>query len=187
MWELFQSVCPSVNVTDANIIILKPTCTPESQSSTGFIYLLFPNRSLERKLQRPRLAKSRTLPSIPQSPTVSRVHQSDLIGGSPPHRTKLPSGSGHPKACTLPSAGKEKLKTTIQCFFNCFVNVCLPQLQDATGESTATPLFLYLFICIRNVSGLINPRINSPQIIPRMHLHWVCSAPIIFTVKMSYV
>lgn len=76
-----------------------------------FISFLCPNRSLERKLQRPRLAKSRTLPSIPQSPTVSRVHQSDLIGGSPPHRTKLPSSPGHPKACTLPSAGKERLKT----------------------------------------------------------------------------
>ncbi|KAM6951317.1 ankyrin repeat and fibronectin type-III domain-containing protein 1 isoform 2-T2 [Aplochiton taeniatus] len=60
--------------------------------------------SLERKLQRPLLAKSRTLPSIPQSPTVARVHHSDLLGGSPPRRKALASTS-HPKACTLPPAG----------------------------------------------------------------------------------
>ncbi|KAI1896239.1 hypothetical protein AGOR_G00092760 [Albula goreensis] len=60
--------------------------------------------SLERKLQRPLLAKSRTLPSIPQSPTVARVLHSDLVGGSPLRR-KLPSTS-HPKACTLPPAGE---------------------------------------------------------------------------------
>ncbi|XP_076154939.1 ankyrin repeat and fibronectin type-III domain-containing protein 1, partial [Alosa pseudoharengus] len=56
--------------------------------------------SLERKLQRPLLAKSRTLPSIPQSPTVARV-----IGESPPRR-RLPSSPGHSKACTLPSPGE---------------------------------------------------------------------------------
>nr|XP_046233629.1 uncharacterized protein LOC124052895 [Scatophagus argus] len=62
--------------------------------------------SLERKLQRPLLAKSRTLPSIPQSPTVSRVHHSDLIGGSPPLRKNPPAATSHPKACTLPPAGE---------------------------------------------------------------------------------
>ncbi|XP_056153692.1 ankyrin repeat and fibronectin type-III domain-containing protein 1 isoform X2 [Lampris incognitus] len=65
--------------------------------------------SLERKLQRPLLAKSRTLPSIPQSPTVSRVHHADLIDGSPPSR-KSPSisntAANHPKACTLPPEGE---------------------------------------------------------------------------------
>ncbi|XP_078793470.1 ankyrin repeat and fibronectin type-III domain-containing protein 1 [Oryzias latipes] len=63
-------------------------------------------RSLERKLQRPILAKSRTLPSIPQSPTVSRVHHSDLIDGSPPRRKNPSSTSSHSKACTLPPAGE---------------------------------------------------------------------------------
>ncbi|XP_034049791.1 ankyrin repeat and fibronectin type-III domain-containing protein 1 [Thalassophryne amazonica] len=62
--------------------------------------------SLERKLQRPLLAKSRTLPSIPQSPTVSRVHPSDLIGGSPPRRKNPPAATTNPTACTLPSAGE---------------------------------------------------------------------------------
>nr|XP_040032646.1 ankyrin repeat and fibronectin type-III domain-containing protein 1 isoform X3 [Gasterosteus aculeatus aculeatus]XP_040032647.1 ankyrin repeat and fibronectin type-III domain-containing protein 1 isoform X3 [Gasterosteus aculeatus aculeatus] len=61
--------------------------------------------SLERKLQRPILAKSRTLPSIPQSPTVSRVHHSRLMGGSPPRRKNPPPATSHPKACTLPPAG----------------------------------------------------------------------------------
>ncbi|KAJ7984527.1 hypothetical protein DPEC_G00355730 [Dallia pectoralis] len=60
--------------------------------------------SLERKLQRPLLAKSRTLPSIPQSPTVARVHHKDLIGGSPPRRKTLASTSLQP--CTLPPAGE---------------------------------------------------------------------------------
>ncbi|CAL8308546.1 unnamed protein product [Boreogadus saida] len=60
--------------------------------------------SLERTLQRPLLAKSRTLPSIPQSPAAARVHRSNLIGGSPPGRTILPSISHQPKACTLPPA-----------------------------------------------------------------------------------
>ncbi|XP_028286206.1 uncharacterized protein LOC114451635 [Parambassis ranga] len=62
--------------------------------------------SLERKLQRPLLAKSRTLPSIPQSPTVSRVHHSDLIGGSPPRRKNPPTTTSQSKACTLPPAGE---------------------------------------------------------------------------------
>ncbi|KAI4889251.1 hypothetical protein NFI96_006109 [Prochilodus magdalenae] len=61
--------------------------------------------SLERRLQRPLLAKSRTLPSIPQSPTVGRVHQHlQMIGGSPP-RPRLPSSPGHLSAPTLPPAG----------------------------------------------------------------------------------
>ncbi|KAF6734748.1 hypothetical protein FQA47_013438 [Oryzias melastigma] len=54
----------------------------------------------------PILAKSRTLPSIPQSPTVSRVHHSDLIDGSPPRRKNPSSTSSHSKACTLPPAGE---------------------------------------------------------------------------------
>ncbi|XP_029954749.1 ankyrin repeat and fibronectin type-III domain-containing protein 1 [Salarias fasciatus] len=68
--------------------------------------------SLERKLQRPLLAKSRTLPSIPQSPTVSRVHHSDLITGSPPRRKNAPASPTAPTstssstACTLPPAGE---------------------------------------------------------------------------------
>ncbi|KAM8836285.1 ankyrin repeat and fibronectin type-III domain-containing protein 1 isoform 3-T5 [Spinachia spinachia] len=62
--------------------------------------------SLERKLQRPILAKSRTLPSIPQSPTVSRGHHSHVIGGSPPRRKNPPPAASHPKACTLPPAGE---------------------------------------------------------------------------------
>ncbi|XP_076842957.1 ankyrin repeat and fibronectin type-III domain-containing protein 1 isoform X2 [Brachyhypopomus gauderio] len=61
--------------------------------------------SLERRLQRPLLAKSRTLPSIPQSPIVGRVHQhSQLIVGSPT-RPRLPSSPAHLSACTLPPTG----------------------------------------------------------------------------------
>ncbi|XP_069036950.1 ankyrin repeat and fibronectin type-III domain-containing protein 1 isoform X3 [Lepisosteus oculatus] len=65
--------------------------------------------SLERKLQRPLLAKSRTLPSIPQSPTIARVHHSDLVGGSlelAPSHKRPPCGSSKPRGCTLPSAGE---------------------------------------------------------------------------------
>lgn len=78
-------------------------------------------RSLERKLQRPILAKSRTLPSIPQSPTVSRVHHSDLIGGSPPRMKNPPVATSHSKACTLPPAGKDRMEastTQLAYFFS---------------------------------------------------------------------
>ncbi|KAF5884380.1 ankyrin repeat and fibronectin type-III domain-containing protein 1-like isoform X1, partial [Clarias magur] len=58
--------------------------------------------SLERRLQRPLLSKSRTLPSIPQSPLVSRVHQNaQLVGRSEP---QLASSPTHLSACTLPPA-----------------------------------------------------------------------------------
>ncbi|XP_027009904.2 ankyrin repeat and fibronectin type-III domain-containing protein 1 isoform X3 [Tachysurus fulvidraco] len=59
---------------------------------------------LERRLQRPLLAKSRTLPSIPQSPIVGRVNQnSQLDGGSEPC-SQLSSSPTHFSACTLPPA-----------------------------------------------------------------------------------
>ncbi|GAA6083807.1 ankyrin repeat and fibronectin type-III domain-containing protein 1 isoform X1, partial [Tachysurus ichikawai] len=61
-------------------------------------------RLLERRLQRPLLAKSRTLPSIPQSPIVGRVNQtSQLDGGSEPC-SQLSSSPTHFSACTLPPA-----------------------------------------------------------------------------------
>ncbi|XP_072311694.1 ankyrin repeat and fibronectin type-III domain-containing protein 1 [Eucyclogobius newberryi] len=75
-----------------------------SRRSGSYCCTVAEARSLERKLQRPILAKSRTLPSIPQSPTVSRV-PSDLIGRSPLLR-KSPSTEGQGKACTLPPAGE---------------------------------------------------------------------------------
>ncbi|KAF0025342.1 hypothetical protein F2P81_022223 [Scophthalmus maximus] len=77
-----------------------------SRRSGSYCCTVAEARSLERKLQRPILAKSRTLPSIPQSPTVSRVHHSDLIGGSPPRRRNPSTGSSQAKACTLPPAGE---------------------------------------------------------------------------------
>ncbi|XP_070304434.1 ankyrin repeat and fibronectin type-III domain-containing protein 1 [Salvelinus sp. IW2-2015] len=77
-----------------------------SRRSGSYCCTVAEARSLERKLQRPLLAKSRTLPSIPQSPTVARVHHSDLIDGSPPRRTSLASNSNQPKACTLPPEGE---------------------------------------------------------------------------------
>eukprot|EP00064_Thunnus_orientalis_P007863 superscaffoldBa00000897_g7885 len=77
-----------------------------SRRSGSYCCTVAEARSLERKLQRPLLAKSRTLPSIPQSPTVSRVHHSDLIGGSPPRRKNPSTATSHPKACTLPPAGE---------------------------------------------------------------------------------
>uniref|UniRef100_A0A1A8FYA0 Ankyrin repeat and fibronectin type-III domain-containing protein 1-like n=4 Tax=Nothobranchius korthausae TaxID=1143690 RepID=A0A1A8FYA0_9TELE len=77
-----------------------------SRRSGSYCCTVAEARSLERKLQRPLLAKSRTLPSIPQSPTVSRVHHSDLIGGSPPRRKNPTSATSQSKGCTLPPAGE---------------------------------------------------------------------------------
>ncbi|XP_026114126.1 ankyrin repeat and fibronectin type-III domain-containing protein 1 isoform X1 [Carassius auratus] len=62
-------------------------------------------RSLERRLQRPLLAKSRTLPSIPQSPAAVRVQQSEKVCERQ-QRPHVPSSPGGLQACTLPSAGE---------------------------------------------------------------------------------
>ncbi|XP_077075368.1 ankyrin repeat and fibronectin type-III domain-containing protein 1 isoform X2 [Siphateles boraxobius] len=61
--------------------------------------------SLERRLQRPLLAKSRTLPSIPQSPAAIRVQQSENVCERQ-HRPRVPSSPGGLEACTLPPAGE---------------------------------------------------------------------------------
>ncbi|XP_035386321.1 ankyrin repeat and fibronectin type-III domain-containing protein 1 isoform X2 [Electrophorus electricus] len=77
----------------------------EGRRSGSYCCTVAEARSLERRLQRPLLAKSRTLPSIPQSPLIGRVHQhSHVIRGNPPH-TRLPSSPAHLSACTLPTAG----------------------------------------------------------------------------------
>ncbi|KAF4798512.1 hypothetical protein TURU_063313 [Turdus rufiventris] len=68
------------------------------------------NRSLDRKLQRPLLGKSRTLPSIPQSPVLNRLPLleptacRDKMPEQKPY--KKPSASEHQKGCTVPSAGE---------------------------------------------------------------------------------
>ncbi|KAM9015946.1 ankyrin repeat and fibronectin type-III domain-containing protein 1-like isoform 1-T1 [Ara ararauna] len=67
-------------------------------------------RSLDRKLQRPLLGKSRTLPSIPQSPVLSRLPFLDPAV----YREEMPeqklykkhSGPDPQKGCTVPSAGE---------------------------------------------------------------------------------
>ncbi|XP_028991252.1 ankyrin repeat and fibronectin type-III domain-containing protein 1 isoform X2 [Betta splendens] len=85
-----------------------------SRRSGSYCCTVAEARSLERKLQRPLLAKSRTLPSIPQSPTVSRVHSSDLIGGSPPRRKNPNAAASPPKACTLPPAELWRLEDDME-------------------------------------------------------------------------
>ncbi|XP_068062536.1 ankyrin repeat and fibronectin type-III domain-containing protein 1-like [Anomalospiza imberbis] len=67
-------------------------------------------RSLDRKLQRPLLGKSRTLPSIPQSPVLSRLPllepaaYRDAMPEQKPY--KKHSASEPQKGCTVPSAGE---------------------------------------------------------------------------------
>lgn len=69
-----------------------------------------PCRSLDRKLQRPLLGKSRTLPGIPQSPVLSRLPLLEPAA----YRDEMPeqkpykkhSASEHQKGCTVPSAGE---------------------------------------------------------------------------------
>ncbi|XP_055037352.2 ankyrin repeat and fibronectin type-III domain-containing protein 1 isoform X3 [Misgurnus anguillicaudatus] len=62
-------------------------------------------RSLERRLQRPILAKSRTLPSIPQSPASIRGQQPGNVCIQR-QRSQFLSSPGPTEACTLPSAGE---------------------------------------------------------------------------------
>ncbi|KAJ7305762.1 hypothetical protein JRQ81_010128 [Phrynocephalus forsythii] len=65
--------------------------------------------SLDRKPQRPVLGKSRTLPSIPQSPVISRVPLLDPVL----YRKEMPeqrqyrnhSAPEYQKGCTVPSTG----------------------------------------------------------------------------------
>ncbi|XP_072337409.1 ankyrin repeat and fibronectin type-III domain-containing protein 1-like isoform X2 [Scyliorhinus torazame] len=60
--------------------------------------------SLDRKLQRPLLAKSRTLPSIPQSPTVTRAHKEFLPDNDDGRSaSKLLLTTETQKGCRVPS------------------------------------------------------------------------------------
>ncbi|XP_060642173.2 ankyrin repeat and fibronectin type-III domain-containing protein 1-like isoform X1 [Anolis sagrei] len=67
-------------------------------------------RSLDRKPQRPVLGKSRTLPSIPQSPVVNRIPLLDSklyrreMPEQAPHRTL--SAPDYEKGCPVPSSGE---------------------------------------------------------------------------------
>ncbi|PKU43957.1 hypothetical protein llap_5717 [Limosa lapponica baueri] len=69
--------------------------------------------SLDRKPQRPLLGKSRTLPSIPQSPVLSRLPLLDPT----PYREEMPeqkpykkhSASDCQKGCTVPSTAADAL------------------------------------------------------------------------------
>lgn len=118
-------------------------------------YPYFSNRSLERKLQRPLLAKSRTLPSIPQSPTVSRVHSSDLIGGSPPRRKNPSAASSSPKACTLPPAGKATQQLICP-------RIYLPMLDEWDSSKTAaTDSHHRVTVCF-NSCKYSEPHVSAP-------------------------
>lgn len=76
------------------------------------------SRLLERRLQRPLLAKSRTLPSIPQSPAAIRVQQSENVCERQ-HRPRVPSSPGGLEACTLPPAGIACVFVFIYVYLNC--------------------------------------------------------------------
>ncbi|KAG7459785.1 hypothetical protein MATL_G00214410 [Megalops atlanticus] len=76
----------------------------DSQRSGSCCCTIAEARSLEKKLQRPLLAKSRTLPSIPQSPTSTRIHHYDQDQN--PSRRKPALGTSLPKIPSLPAAGE---------------------------------------------------------------------------------
>lgn len=130
-----ESLCPSVRPSTVHVWA---AISFSSWSCPALLPVPRLYRSLERKLQRPLLAKSRTLPSIPQSPTVSRVHQSDLIGGSPLRRKTLPTTTSHLKACTLPPAGELPPKFSLyslEVFFLFplpFSSLCLAKVAGNT-------------------------------------------------------
>lgn len=113
-------------------------------------------RSLERRLQRPLLAKSRTLPSIPQSPIVGRVHQnSQLAGGSEPC-SQLASCPTHLSACTLPPAGTT---WSLHIFISLLhkTSLCLSHLAPNT-EGILRLVYMQAFMASR---GLIHWFIGS--------------------------
>uniref|UniRef100_A0A8C3MZV0 Uncharacterized protein n=1 Tax=Geospiza parvula TaxID=87175 RepID=A0A8C3MZV0_GEOPR len=94
-------LCPRHKPSDSGT---RPGALPAAAEPIGG------RRSLDRKLQRPLLGKSRTLPSIPQSPVLSRLPLLEPAA----YRDEMPeqkpykkhSASEHPKGCTVPSAGE---------------------------------------------------------------------------------
>lgn len=90
------------------LCVLRPGAARRSPERAMLCFL--PSRSLDRKPQRPLLGKSRTLPSIPQSPVLSRLPLLDPT----PYREEMPeqkpykkhSASDHQKGCTVPSTGE---------------------------------------------------------------------------------
>lgn len=65
------------------------------------------SRSLDRKLQRPVLGKSQTLPSIPQSPVLGRVSHLDSklhLEDMPGLHSRTTTSSEPSRGCTVPSA-----------------------------------------------------------------------------------
>ncbi|XP_020663849.3 ankyrin repeat and fibronectin type-III domain-containing protein 1 isoform X1 [Pogona vitticeps] len=97
-------------------------------------------RSLDRKPQRPVLGKSRTLPSIPQSPVISRVPLLD----SKLYRKEMPehkqyrnhSAPEYQKGCTVPSTGD-----AWQLEDDCTDSVRDPALQPRLCTSIDEPPF----------------------------------------------
>ncbi|CAB1443945.1 unnamed protein product [Pleuronectes platessa] len=77
-----------------------------SQRSGSYCCTVAEARSLERNCRDPYWRSPAPFPASPSHPTVSRVHHSDLIGGSPPRRKNPLASTSHPKACTLPPAGE---------------------------------------------------------------------------------
>ncbi|XP_029432384.1 ankyrin repeat and fibronectin type-III domain-containing protein 1-like isoform X3 [Rhinatrema bivittatum] len=105
---------------------------PEERGNMNII-----KESLDRKLQRPALGKSRTLPSIPQSPILSRVphleaklQREDVPGQQWQH----PASSKPLKGCTVPSAGEawrledDSMEPPMEAAFS-------PQLRTAVDEA----------------------------------------------------
>ncbi|XP_025059431.1 ankyrin repeat and fibronectin type-III domain-containing protein 1-like [Alligator sinensis] len=95
-------------------------------------------RSLDRKLQRPLLGKSRTLPSIPQSPVLSRVPllDSKLYREDMPEQKqyKNHSASDCQKGCTVPSTG-EAWRLEDDCMDSVGDPALRPQLRTAVDEA----------------------------------------------------
>ncbi|KAK9393240.1 ankyrin repeat and fibronectin type-III domain-containing protein 1-like [Crotalus adamanteus] len=81
-----------------------------SRRSGSYCCNLTECRSLDRKSQRPLLGKSRTLPSIPQSPVISRVPflDSKLYRKEMPEQKQIRNHSAPDcqKGCTVPSTGE---------------------------------------------------------------------------------
>ncbi|KYO32435.1 hypothetical protein Y1Q_0020387 [Alligator mississippiensis] len=94
--------------------------------------------SLDRKLQRPLLGKSRTLPSIPQSPVLSRVPllDSKLYREDMPEQKqyKNHSASDCQKGCTVPSTG-EAWRLEDDCMDSVGDPALRPQLRTAVDEA----------------------------------------------------
>ncbi|KAJ1097712.1 hypothetical protein NDU88_002829 [Pleurodeles waltl] len=112
------------------------------------------SRSLDRKLQRPVLGKSQTLPSIPQSPVLGRVSHLDSkihLGDMPGLHSRTSTSSEPSEGCTVPSAD-EAWQLEDDCGESSVEMATSPRLHTAVDEAPFAHIRSHSFYMRKSVS-----------------------------------